>query len=244
MGASPFPKQETLGERLLSAGRPGFGTDFHIDRHSIMRRLPLLFLALVVSVGLVAVGCDSTGSMVDDGEGTVELRLTGASASKALTAAAVADSGDSSTVGNVDSAAVTITRTVIVAQGDSADGDSLVVLTEEDLTVDLMDLQSGLDTLMAEVALSQGTYEQLRMITADEATVRFDDGAEEQVMVASGQQTGFKVNFSPFTIDSPGDHVQITLQWDVENSLKGNRNGNLVITPAIEASVDTSGASS
>lgn len=182
--------------------------------------------------------------MVDDGEGTVELRLSGASTSNALTAAAVADSGDSSMVGNVDSAAVTITRTVIVAQGDTTNGDSLVVLTEEDFTVDLMDLQTGLDTLMAEADLSQGTYAQLRLITADEATVRFDDGTEEQVMVASGQQTGFKVNFSPFTIDSPDDNVRITIQWDVEDSLKGNRKGNLVITPSIQASVDTSGASS
>lgn len=208
-----------------------------------MRRLPLLFLALVATLGLVAVGCDTTGSMVDDGKGTVGLRLTGASSSKALTTpSAVVDSHDTTTTRNIDSASVTITRTALVAQGDSS-ADSIAVLTEEDFTVDLMDLQAGVDTMLAEVEISQGTYSQLRLITADQATVVFDDSTEREVMVASGQQTGFKVNFSPFTIDSDGDHVDITLKWDVENSLKGNRNGNLVITPSIQATVDTSGAS-
>lgn len=210
-----------------------------------MRRLPFLLLSLVVTVGLIAVGCDATGPSLDEsGPGTLELRVTGASTSKAL--AASADSHNTATPSNVDSAWVTITRTAIIALGDSAQGDSsgIEVLTEEDFTVDLIDLQSGLDTLMAEVDLEQGTYTQLRLITADQATVVFEDGTEEEVMVASGQQTGFKVNFKPFTIDDPDDEVTITIQFDVEKSLKGNPNGQYVITPAIQATVETNGSGS
>lgn len=211
-----------------------------------MRRLSLLLLSLLVTVGLFAIGCDSAGPALDNGPGSLELHMTGASTSKAF--ASTADPGDSSASNNVDSASVTITRTAIIAQGDSAQGDTsgadggIEVLTEDNFTVDLMDLQSGLDTLMAEIELEQGTYTQLRLITADQATVGFEDGTEREVMVASGQQTGFKVNFQPFTIDSGGDRVRLTLEWDVANSLNGNRQGNLVITPAIQATVDTSGS--
>lgn len=216
-----------------------------MDQRADMRRLPLLFLALLTTVGLVAVGCDTAGTMVDSGKGTVGLRLTGASTSKALATTSVrSDSGDTTTTSNIDSASVLITRTALVAQGDSSTEDSIAVLTEDDMRIDLMDLQAGLDTMLAEVEISQGTYSQLRLITADQATVVFDDSTEYDVMVASGQQTGLKVNFSPFTIDSPDDHVEITVQWDVENSLHGNRNGQLVITPSVKATVDTSEASS
>lgn len=210
-----------------------------------MRRQPAFLLALTVTVGLLAVGCDSTGSMLAGESGTLELHAAGTSAGKALAAASPADSGGM-TPKNVDSASVAITRTMIVAQGDSAQEDStdgVEVLTEEDLTVDLIDLQSGLDTLLTRSELSPGTYTQLRLITAEQAVVVFDDGTEREVMVASGQQTGFKVNFSPFTIDSAGDEVKITLQFDVDSSLKGNRSGKLVITPVIQARVDTSGLS-
>ncbi len=213
-----------------------------------MRRLFLFSLFLVVSVGLLAAGCDATGPSLDEnGPGTLELHMTGASTTKALTASA--DSHET-VQSNIDSASVTITRAAIIAQEDSGQGDStgeaggIKVLTEEDFTVDLMDLQNGLDTLMTEVELDPGTYAQLRLITADQAFMVFEDGTEREVMVASGQQTGFKVNFEPFTIDSGEDHVQLTLNWDVASSLKGNRQGNLVITPAIQATIDTTGGGS
>lgn len=218
-----------------------------------MRSLSAFLLALVVTVGLVA-GCDTLGSDPQDGgSGVLELHLTGPTTKNALVP--TEDASPSAThLGDIDSASVTITRTTIVTQEDSSDVDSsaadstdpgdedgIQVLTEEDFTVDLMDLQSGIDTLMATVDLEAGTYTQLRLITADEATVVFADGTERQVMVASGQQTGFKLNVEPFTIEAD-ERVRLTLAWDVENSLNGSRQGNLVITPAIQASVDTSPA--
>lgn len=213
-----------------------------------MRRLSLLALSLVLSAGLIAVGCDSTGPSLDSGSGSLEVNMTGTSTSETL--ASTADAHDSNTVGSVDSASVTITRVAIVTQEDSAESDSsgaasgIKVLTEENFTVDLMDLQGGLDTLVTAGDLEQGTYAQLRLITADEATVGFEDGTERSVMVASGQQTGLKVNFDPFTIDSSEDQFQLTLEWDVASSIKGSRQGNLVITPAIQATVNSTGGGS
>jgi hypothetical protein len=72
----------------------------------------------------------------------------------------------------------------------------------------------------------------------------FDDGSQQDVMIASGQQTGLKVNnFDPFTIESPEDRVEVTLNWDVEESLKGNTTGRFVITPVIDATVDVASGS-
>jgi len=68
--------------------------------------------------------------------------------------------------------------------------------------------------------------------------VTFDDGTQEDVMIASGQQTGLKVNFDPFTVESADDRAEVTLNWNVQESLKGNPRGNLVITPAIDATVN------
>lgn len=220
-----------------------------------MKRLSLFALTLTIAIGLIAVGCDSTGSMSQsEGAGTVEVRMTGMSTGTTLATTSHANTPPD----NIDSASVTITRTAIVAQEDSAsapadstesdsteaedEGGGIKVLTEENFVVDLMDLQGGLDTLLTKTDLPPGTYSQLRLITADRATVVFSDGTEREAMVASGQETGFKVNFPPFTIDAPDDVVQITIQWNVEQSLKGSRQGQLVITPVIQATVDTSGA--
>lgn len=155
-------------------------------------------------------------------------------------------SGAKASSENVDSAIVTITEVAVVPADDTSEGDSTDVgiqtLTEDDFEVDLKDLQDGLDTLMTQVDVPGGTYSQLRLILDGEAEVTFDDGTQESVMVASGQQTGLKVNFDPFTIDSVDDRVEVTLNWDVEESLKGAAQGQFVITPVIGATVDTSDA--
>jgi len=149
-------------------------------------------------------------------------------------------------VGDVDSVLVTIEEVSVVPVEDTSEGDStetgISVLTSENFEVDLVELQSGLDTTLAETEIQPGTYSQIRMITAGKAEVFFSDGTQESVMIASGQQTGLKVNFDPFTIDSADDNVEVTLNWDVEGSLKGNPQGQFVITPVIDATVDTTGA--
>lgn len=215
-----------------------------------MKRLTFLVFTFTVTIGLIAIGCDSAGPTAESDEaGTLELRMAGMSSGETTaTTAAASDSGG--VISELDSASVVITRTAIVSEEDSSSSaadsteEGIKVLTEEDFPVDLIDLQSGIDTVLAKTDLEQGTYKQLRLITADRATVIFSDSTEREVMVASGQQTGLKVNFKPFTIDSPDDEVQITVQWDVERSLKGSRQGNLVLTPVVQATADTSGADS
>jgi len=210
-----------------------------------MRHVSSILLSSVVAFGLLfAVGCDSTGSMSSGESGTLELSMSDASTSKSLNALATMSSAEA----NVTEATVTITELSIVPAEDTSDGDStdagITVLRDANFEVDLIDLQTGLDTTLAEIEIPSGEYSQIRLITNEEANVTFDDGTQEDVMIASGQQSGLKVNFDPFTIESADDRAEVTLNWDVQESLKGNPQGNLVITPVIDASVNVPNAGS
>jgi hypothetical protein len=131
---------------------------------------------------------------------------------------------------------------------DTSDGNStdtgIPALRNENFEVDLIDLQTGLDTTLTKIEIPSGEYSQIRLITNEKASVTFDDGTQKNVMIASGQQTGLKVNFDPFTIESADDRAEVTLNWSVQESLKGAPQGSLVVTPVIDASVDTSNAGS
>ena len=213
-----------------------------------MRHLSSILLSAVVAFGLLfAAGCDSTGSMTEggsSGSGTLTLSMSDASTSKTLSTFSTTSNAQDS----IKSATVTIAEMSIVPAEDTSDGDStdtgITVLRNEDFEVDLIDLQTGLDTTLAKINLPTGEYSQIRLITNEQAGVTFDDGTQKDVMIASGQQTGLKVNFDPFTIDSTSDSAEVTLNWNVQESLKGNPQGNLVITPVIDASVDVSSTGS
>jgi hypothetical protein len=176
--------------------------------------------------------------------GTLELNMSDASTSKSLNTLATTSSAEA----NVAEATVTIAELSIVPAEDTSDGDStdagITVLRDANFEVDLIDLQTGLDTTLAEIEIPSGEYSQIRLITDEEADVTFDDGTQEDVMIASGQQSGLKVNFDPFTIESADDRAEVTLNWNVQESLKGNPQGNLVITPVIDASVNVTNAGS
>jgi len=206
-----------------------------------MKRFSTLLFSSVLAFGLLFVtGCDSTGS-TDGQSGTLELRMDG-STSKALSTL----STTSTAADSITKATVTIGTVSIVPAEDTTEGDSTEVgvqaLIDSSFTVDLKRLQAGLDTAMTEIEIPSGSYSQVRLITEGKASVSFADSTQRDVMIASGQQTGLKVNFDPFTVESADDRVQVTLNWDVQESLKGNPRGQFVITPVIDATVSTGGS--
>ena len=213
-------------------------------KYLTMKYLSPILLSAVVAFGLLfAVGCDSTSSM-SEGSGALELSMSDASTSKSLsTLSTTSNSQDS-----IAEATVTISEISIVPAEDTSDGNStdtgIPALRNENFKVDLIDLQTGLDTTLTKIEIPSGEYSQIRLITNEKASVTFDDGTRKNVMIASGQQTGLKVNFDPFTIESADDRAEVTLNWSVQESLKGAPQGSLVVTPVIDASVDTSNAGS
>lgn len=174
--------------------------------------------------------------------GTMELTMSDGSASKSLSGTPTTSSEHS----GITEATVTIGSISIVPADDTSEGDStdtgISVLRDESFEVDLIDLQTGLDTSLAEIEIPAGEYSQIRLVTTEQASVTFEDGTERDVMIASGQQSGLKVNFNSFTIESASDRAEVTLNWNVQESLKGSSQGNMVITPVIDASATVSSA--
>lgn len=204
-----------------------------------MNRLSSLLLSVVVAVGLLFAGCDSTGSASESG--TLHLTMDDASASKTAiqTNAPVAAS-------DIDEALVTIDEIAIVPAEDTSEGNStdagVTVLSDSNVTIDLKRLQAGIDTSLSDIEIPAGDYSQLRLVTADEASITFEgDSTATDVMIASGQQTGLKVNFDPFTVENEDDLVELTVNWNVEESLKGTSQ-NYVITPVVDATVRVTSA--
>lgn len=201
-----------------------------------MSRSSSLFLTALLAVGLVLTGCDSAGSAGESG--SLELRMDDLSSSSTTTLQTRMP--DRFTADSIDAAVVPFTEVSIVPSEDSTDGDStevgVKVLSDSNFTVDLKDLQAGLDTAMADIDVPAGTYEQVRLVTAGTAQVSFVDADGTQpVMIASGQQSGLKVNVEPFTIEGADDRVELTVNWDVNESLKGSSQGRYVITPVVHA---------
>lgn len=212
-----------------------------------MSRLSTIFLlSVTVGIGLLfAAGCDSAGSSMNDdeeddtGPTTLQVHLTDAP-------------------GDVTKANVVIESVSIVPEEDTSDGDStdtgVSVLSEENFEVDLTTLEGEVDTLMSELEIQSGTYSQIRMITADPDSfdVAYEttegDTAQANLFIPSGSQTGIKVNFdAPLTVDSSLDTVDVTLDFNVEDSFvpRGpeGRTSDYNFKPTVQASVDSTGGS-
>lgn len=192
-----------------------------------MKRLSTFLFVFTLTVGMIAVtGCDSTNTASSSGDGSLSVKFTD-SGSKSLQTAKNAH-GEKT----ITSAVVTIADVEIVAEEDSTEKTS--VLPADTFKVDLIDLQNGIDAFLSEngSAISAGTYSQLRLSTPENVAVTFEDESTDDVMIASEE---LKVNFDPITIDSEEDRAEITLDFDVQDSLHGSAQGRWVITPVVNA---------
>lgn len=182
-------------------------------------------IALALLVGaLVATGCDTVGTN-GDVSGQLTVKLTDAP-------------------GDILEANVTITRVAVVPTDDSASGDAndggIEVLSEDPLTVDLVQLQEGVTETLGQVEIPEGSYSQIRLVTARSATVYYEDAAgtkqKAQVRLPSAGETGVKINFEEFTIDESGDEIEVTLDFDVEESfVTAGQTGTYVFKPVVQA---------
>lgn len=188
-----------------------------------MRHLPTFLLALALSTGLLLTGCDSGGAASSGG--TLAVKLTDAP-------------------GDIVEAEVTIEEvTAVPAEDTSEEGGTdagISVLTDSSFTVDLTTLQNGITTLLGQVQLEPGTYGQIRLKTAREATAMYEgsDGTakEANLVLPSAEETGVKVNFDPVTLDSENDRAEVTLDFSVEDSfVKAGQTGMYVFKPVVGA---------
>ncbi len=146
--------------------------------------------------------------------------------------------------GDILEATVTIEQVSAVRSSNAGSGGATEggtpILTDSPFTVDLTTLQDGVTTLLGEVQLDPGTYSQIRLKTAQEATVEYEDAdgnsAEANLKLPSASETGVKINFEPVSLESEGDRAEITLDFSVEESfVSAGETGTYVFKPVIDS---------
>lgn len=169
-------------------------------------------LALASVLVFAVAGCDSTAG--DEGAtGTLQVMLTDAPFP----------------FDRAEAANVTIERVVALTTSDTTEtgeeeGDGgRVVLSDEEQSFNLLELRDGVTAPLATEELPAGTYEQIRLILGENASVVMEDSTTYDLQVPSGTQTGVKVLLGGLTVE-PGTESELTLDFDVEESfvVKGN----------------------
>ncbi|AGB41284.1 hypothetical protein Halha_1339 [Halobacteroides halobius DSM 5150] len=166
----------------------------------------IISLLLVLSLGLLVVGCSSiTGdSSLDSDSAELQMLLTDAP------------------VDGVDELNVTIDGIDI-----NSDARGWETLSTEKQTFDLLKLQ-GVTAKLLNKHLEPGTYNQIRLYVTDAEVVI--DGNTKSVTIPSADQTGLKLTNS-FTIEK-GVPKALLLDFDARKSLKDAKQG-YKLTPTI-----------
>ena len=143
-------------------------------------------------------------------------------------------------ISHVESATVTITKVEIRKVGDGiSDGNPFVLLSDEIVTVDLIDLRNGLTETLLDLEIPEGEYDLVRLYV-DEAGLKLMDNPEPYlVKVPGGSQTGIKIFIEPAVVVSGGLTSEVLLDFDLSRSfvLRGNmtNNNGFIFKPCIRA---------
>jgi hypothetical protein len=143
-------------------------------------------------------------------------------------------------ISNIESAMVTITKVEIRKAGDGiSDGNPFIILSEDTVTVDLIDLRNGVTETLLDMEIPTGTYDLVRLYV-DEAGLKLKDSEEiHRVKVPSGSQTGIKIFLRPALEVSEGNLEEVLLDIDLSRSfiIRGNpaHNNGFIFKPVIRA---------
>jgi hypothetical protein len=125
----------------------------------------------------------------------------------------------------VSQANVTITKIDIRRDSTEVDDAVFETISEEVQSFNLLDLQNGVKSSLADLQLEVGSYDLVRLFV-DEASVVLKDGSQFDLNIPSGAQTGIKVFISPSIEVTGGLTSELLLDFDVANSfvVRGNPN--------------------
>jgi len=180
------------------------------------------FILLAVSLVFIAGSCNKPLNSGDDGR--LVVKVTDAPFD----------------ISNIESATVTVNKVEIKKVGDCvSDGSPWVILSEDTITLDLMDLRNGVTETLIDIEVPAGEYDMLRLYV-DEAGLKVTDiEVPFSVKVPSGSQTGIKIHVDPFIEVSDRLTAELLLDIDLSRSfvLRGNmRNNNgFIFKPVIRA---------
>lgn len=120
--------------------------------------------------------------------------------------------------------------TLVIAEVSANQGDTWHTVSTETTTVDLLSLQNGVFTTLADAAVPAGGYSQIRLTLAPGSTVTVD-GVTYPLTVPSGLQSGIKVN-GAFDVPANGS-LSLQLDFDAARSINQDGAGDWILSPVI-----------
>ena len=116
---------------------------------------------------------------------------------------------------------------IVSVEVDAGDA-GWITLADQPQSFDLLTLQNDVTAALGGASLAPGTYGQLRLIV-DNAFVVLDGNAED-LKIASGMQTGIKINLDTEIVE--GMKYSVVIDFDAQKSVKSTGQGWLM-TPVI-----------
>ncbi|MGQ8337186.1 DUF4382 domain-containing protein [Sunxiuqinia sp. A32] len=112
---------------------------------------------------------------------------------------------------------VTIDRIDIKKQESDTTEASFIVLSEEEMEIDLLQLSNGITELLASSELEAGAYDMIRLHIV-EASVVLTDDTDFNLTVPSGASSGLKIKLQPSIKITDGQTADALLDFDVSKS--------------------------
>ena len=115
------------------------------------------------------------------------------------------------------------------ATENETDGSGWITVFSGSKTVDLLDFEEeGSKAFLGEANLTEGRYTQIRITVEDAVGVDKEDGTEAPIVVSSGTAKVVR----PWNVTA-GEAVSVTLDIDLDRSLREQGNGQWRMTPVI-----------
>ncbi len=142
-------------------------------------------------------------------------------------------------VGPYDEVNIEVIEVTAHRAGDDSTSGWFVV-SDDTLSVNLLDYTNGNFAVLADSVLAAGRYTQVRLLLTENNTVVVE-GETHELEIPSGSTSGLKLNH-PFTIEE-GLTYSATLDFDAERSIHQLGNGDYKMTPVIRIVVDATSGS-
>jgi hypothetical protein len=125
----------------------------------------------------------------------------------------------------VDSAIVMITK-IEIRSTSSDSGNPFKILSEDTISVDLIELQNGVTRILVEKDIPVGSYDLVRLYVDEAKLYTKDNPVPYEMKVPSGRQTGIKMFVKPAIEVISGVSADLLLDFDLSRSfvVKGNPN--------------------
>ncbi|MCR1024082.1 DUF4382 domain-containing protein [Cellulophaga baltica] len=177
-------------------------------------KLKLVFTSILSMVFLLF-GCSDNNDTANGGTGTLSIQLTDAPFLYDMVAEA------NVTIFKIDARY----KGAVETDSVSADGNSFITLSEEEVPINLLELTNGITENLVNLEVPAGTYDLVRVYVKG-VNVILNDGTVYDLNVPSGEQTGIKVFIQPGLVVKGGLSSDLLLDFDVSKSFvaKGGRN--------------------